>query len=69
MRFFQQARRPGGGRRIAAVAGAVAVAAVVLAGDARSLVWPTVFDAAAVLAPGLARSPRGRSGTRRGKSS
>jgi len=52
MRFFQQAQRPGGGRRIAAVAGALAVAAVVLAGDARSLVWPAVFDAAALLGPG-----------------
>lgn len=51
MRFFQQAQRPGGGRRIAAVAGAVAVAAVVLAGDARSLV-SGVSDVAALLGPG-----------------
>jgi hypothetical protein len=50
MRFFKQAPRPGGGRRIAAVAGAVA--AIVLAGDARSLTWPAVFDTAAVLGPG-----------------
>jgi hypothetical protein len=52
VRFFQQAQRPGGGRRTAAVVGAVAVAAVVLAGDARSLVFPAVFDAPALLGPG-----------------
>jgi len=51
MRFFQQAQRPGGGRLIAAVAGAVAVAAVVLAGDTRSLV-SGVSDVAALLGPG-----------------
>lgn len=52
MRFFKRAPRPSGGRRIAAVAGAVAVAAVVLAGDGSSLAWPAVFDATAVLGPG-----------------
>lgn len=52
MRFFRRLSRPGSGRRIAAVAGAVAVAAVVLAGDARLLVWPAVFDATTVLGPG-----------------
>ncbi|HUC26793.1 MAG TPA: hypothetical protein VMA73_29185 [Streptosporangiaceae bacterium] len=52
MRFFQRAQRPGGGRLIAAVAGAVAAAAVVLAGDARSLVWPAVLDAGTLLGPG-----------------
>jgi hypothetical protein len=52
VRFFEHAQRPGGGRRIAAVAGAVAVAAAVLAGDARSVVWPAVPDVAALVGPG-----------------
>ena len=52
MRFFKRASRPSGGRRIAADVGAVAVAAVVLAGDGSLLAWPAVFDAVAVLGPG-----------------
>jgi len=52
MRFFEHAQRPAGGRRIAAVAAAVAVAAVVLAGDAQSPEWPAVIDTAAILGPG-----------------
>jgi hypothetical protein len=52
MRFFKRALRSSGGRWIAAVAGAVAVAAVVLAGDGPSLARPAVFDAAAVLGTG-----------------
>ena len=60
MRFFKRAPRPGGSRRIAAVAGAVAVAAVVLAGDGPSLAWPAVFDAVAVLGPGPGPVASGR---------